>query len=390
MKRKKIVIIVVFFAILLVIFGIGQAKLDVASDLQDTINGQLNLIDLSELDEILHSTIDTANYGAKNFLEKVKQLLNGEYTANFSSILSFIFSTFLNGVKAFLPSLCVIISISILCNLVGNFKGKNSKSLSEIVHFVCFSTIIVIVCSQITNFVTLASNTISSMKEQMEVTFPIILTLMATVGSTTSVGIYQPTLAILSGGIINIFNYFILPLFIISFLINIVGNISKNVKLTKFSSLLNDIFKWAIGGIFTIFTGVLAVKGISAGSFDSVSIRTAKFAMKTYIPIVGGYLSDGFNLLMASSVLIKNSVGVAGLLLVFLSIIYPVITILLYKWCLQLISSILEPLMDDKISTFLSGVSKTLNMLIASILCVALMYIISTALLLTSGNIYWG
>lgn len=390
MKKKRIFYIFIIFSILLVVFGIGQAKLDIASDLQDTINGQLDLIDLSDLDKILHNTINKANYGAESFLEKVKQLLNGEYTANFSSIISFIFSTFLNGVKTFLPSLCVIIAISILCNLVGNFKGKNNKSLSDIVHFVCYSTIIVIVCSQITNFISLASNTITSMKEQMEVTFPIILTLMATVGSTTSVGIYQPTLAILSGGIINIFNCFILPLFIVSFLLNIVGNISKNIKLSKFSSLLNDIFKWTIGGIFTIFTGVLAVKGISAGSFDGVSIRTAKFAMKTYIPIVGGYLSDGFNLLMASSVLIKNSVGVAGLLLVFLSIIYPVITILLYKWCLHLISSVLEPLMDDKISTFLFGVSKTLNMLIASILCVALMYIISTALLLTSGNIYWG
>lgn len=390
MKKKRIIKIIVIFAILLVIFGIGQAKLDIASDLEETVNDQLNLIDLSDLEKILQNTINTASYGAKSFLEKVKQLLNGEYTANFSSIMSFIFSTFLNGIKQFLPSLCIIVAIAILCNLIGNFKGKNSKSLSEIVHFVCYSTIIVMVCSQITNFISVASNTISSMKLQMEATFPIILTLMATVGSTTSVGIYQPTLAILSGGIINIFNYFILPLFIISFLLNIVGNISKNIKLSKFSSLLNDIFKWAIGGIFTIFTGVLAVKGISAGSFDGVSIRTAKFAMKTYIPIVGGYLSDGFNLLMASSVLIKNSVGVAGLLMVFLSIVYPVITILIYKWCLHLISSILEPLMDDKISTFLFGVSKTLNMLIASILCVALMYIISTALLLTSGNIYWG
>lgn len=390
MKKKRIFYIIILFSILVVVFGIGQAKLDIASDLQDTINGQLDLIDLSDLDQILNNTIDKANYGAESFLEKVKQLLSGEYTANFSSIISFIFSTFLNGIKTFLPSLCVIIAISILCNLVGNFKGKSNKSLSDIVHFVCYSTIIVIVCSQITNFISLASNTINSMKEQMEVTFPIILTLMATVGSTTSVGIYQPTLAILSGGIINIFYYFVLPLFIVSFLLNIVGNISKNIKLSKFSSLLNDIFKWTIGGIFTIFTGVLAVKGISAGSFDGVSIRTAKFAMKTYIPIVGGYLSDGFNLLMASSVLIKNSVGVAGLLLVFLSIVYPVITILLYKWCLHLISSVLEPLMDDKISTFLFSVSKTLNMLIASILCVALMYIISTALLLTSGNIYWG
>ena len=280
-------------------------------------------------------------------------------------------------------------AIAILSNLLSNFKGKG-KSLESVVHFVCYSTVIVIVCSQITNLINLTTQTIGQMQQQMELTFPIILTLMASVGNTVSVGIYQPAVAVLTGGIINVFSYFIIPLFIISFVLNIVGNLSNNIKLSKLSSLLNDIFKWTIGGIFTVFTGVLMIKGISAGSFDSMSIRTAKFAIKTYIPIVGGFLSDGFNYLIASSVLIKNSVGVAGLFILFLSIIYPVLTILAYKWCLQLISSILEPLMDSKISSFLFGVSKALNVLIASILCVALMFIISTALLITTGNIYWG
>ena len=134
----------------------------------------------------------------------------------------------------------------------------------------------------------------------------------------------------------------------------------------------------------------MTIKGISAGSFDSVSIRTTKFALKTYVPLVGGYLSDGFNLIMASSVLIKNAVGTAGLLLIFVSIISPVLTILVFKWALHLVSAFIEPLLDDKISNFLFSVSKALNMLIASILCVALMYLISVGLLMTTGNVYWG
>ena len=286
--------------------------------------------------------------------------------------------------------LATILSLAILSNLLGQFKGSNNKNLGEIVHFVCYMAVIIIVCTSITTLINLASSTIVSMQKQMEIIFPIILTLMASVGSTVSVGIYQPTLAMLSGIIVNIFNYVILPIFIISFVISIVGNLSNNVKLNKFSSLLNDIFKWIIGIVFTVFTGVMTIRGISAGSFDSVSIRTTKFAIKNYIPIVGGYLSDGFNLLMASSVLIKNAVGTAGLFLIFISILSPIITILIFKWALHLLSAFLEPLFDSKISNFLFSVSKAINMLIASILCVALMYIISMGLLMTTGNVYWG
>ena len=387
--KKKVLILVVVCAVLIGLFGLYGGNLDISSDLSETVNEQLGVLDFSRLEDILKNTIDKTNFGANSFLEKVKQLINGEYTADFSSIFSLILSTLFSGVKSFLPLLGVIMAIAILSNLLSNFKGKG-KSLEGVVHFVCYSTVIVIVCSQITNLINLTTQTIGQMQQQMELTFPIILTLMASVGNTVSVGIYQPAVAVLTGGIINVFTYFIIPLFIISFVLNIVGNLSNNIKLSKLSSLLNDIFKWTIGGIFTVFTGVLMIKGISAGSFDSMSIRTAKFAIKTYIPIVGGFLSDGFNYLIASSVLIKNSVGVAGLFILFLSIIYPVLTILAYKWCLQLISSVLEPLMDSKISSFLSGVSKALNVLIASILCVALMFIISTALLITTGNIYWG
>ena len=367
-----------------------KANLSLQEDLQNKTDENLNMFDFSKLDEVLQKLENSEEYGASSFLEKVKQLINGEYSGDFGGLFNSVSNIFVSDFKKLIPLLATILAIAILSNLMSEFKVKSNKNLGNIVHFVCYNAIIIIVCTSITNLINVASGAISSMQSQMEIIFPIILTLMASVGSTVSVGIYQPTLAMLSGLIVNIFNYIVLPIFIISFVISVVGNLSNNVKLNKFSSLLNDVFKWIIGVVFTVFTGVLTIKGISAGSFDSVSIRTTKFAIKNYIPIVGGYLSDGFNILMASSVLIKNAVGTAGLFLIFISIISPIITILIFKWSLHLLSAFLEPMFDSKISNFLFSVSKAINMLIASILCVALMYIISMGLLMTTANVYWG
>ncbi len=370
-------------------FNVKAFSFSVEEDLKQQTNQQLDFFDFDALDEELNRIENVENFGADSFLEKVKKLISGEYSFDFKDLLSMFFSTFLSDFKKIIPLLTSVFSLAILSNLVGHFKVKG-KNLSSVVHFVCYSAVIIIVCTNITNLVNITTSAINSMQSQMEVIFPIVLTLMASVGNTVSVGIYQPIMAMLSGLIINVFSYIVLPIFLISFVISVVGNLSNNVKLNKFSSLLNDVFKWVIGIVFTLFTGVMTIKGISAGSFDSVSIRTTKFALKTYVPLVGGYLSDGFNLIMASSVLIKNAVGTAGLLLIFLSILSPVITILVFKWALHLLSAVLEPLMDDKISNFLFSVSKSINMLIASILCVALMYLISVGLLMTSGNVYWG
>ena len=399
--KKKIIIsfsLIVVFSLFFVMFSLqtGEKKVfsansfSVEEDLKNETQNQLNFFDFSSLDDVISKLENSDTFGSSTFLEKVKELINGEYSTDFWGILKIVLNALLVDFKKLIPILATIFSLAILSNLVGNFKSKSDKNVGQIVHFVCYSAVIILVCSSITTLINITTTTINSMKGQMEVIFPIVLTLMASVGNTVSVGIYQPTVAMLSGLVINVFSYIILPIFLISFVLGVVGNLSNNVKLSKLSSFLNDVFKWVIGFVFTIFTGLMMVKGISAGSFDSVSIRTTKFALKTYVPLVGGYLSDGFNLIMASSVLIKNAVGTAGLLLIFVSIISPVVTILVFKWCLHLVSAFIEPLLDDKISNFLFSVSKSLNMLIASILCVALMYLISVGLLMTTGNVYWG
>ena len=132
--------------------------------------------------------------------------------------------------------------------------------------------------------------------------------------------------------------------------------------------------------------GFLIVQGITAGSIDTVSVRTAKYAIRSYVPILGGYLSEGFNVIMASSMLIKNAIGASGLLLMFSIIIVPIVQIVLLQLCLKLTSAILEPLTDNRISNFISSVSKTLIMPIVLILGVAFMYLIFMGLIICTGN----
>ncbi len=399
---KKIVFIGIFLCLFSTFFLVKNnfeqkscfvfqgANLNIEDELAKTITEQISYFDFSELDTSLNEIENKSSFGAETFFEKISKLISGEYSFEFKDFFTELLQTFVIDFKKLVPLLSSILGLALLSNIVGQFKLKNNKNLGIIVHFVCYCMIIILVCGSVTSLINLSIKTINGMRSQMEVVFPIILTLMASVGNVVSVGIYKPIMAILSGLIINIFSYVVIPIFLMSFVVSVVGNLSNNVKLNKLSSFLNSSFKWIIGVVFTIFTGTMMAKGISAGSFDSVSIRTTKFALKTYVPLVGGYLSDGFNLIMASSILIKNAVGTAGLLLIFLSILSPLITILVFKWSLHLLSGLIEPMIDNKISSFLFQTSKAINMLVASILCVCLMYIISIALLLTSGNAYWG
>ena len=238
----------------------------------------------------------------------------------------------------------------------------------------------------VTRLITSTSNTIQLIKTQMEVVFPILLTLMTAIGETASVAVYQPAVAFLSSFIMQIFASVLMPLFIFMIVFTIVSNISTNVKLEKFTKFFGSAFKWITGTVFTIFMAFLAIQGITASTYDGVSIRTAKYAIRSYVPLLGGYLSEGFDVILSSSMLIKNGVGASALVLMFASVVSPIVQIAVFSLVLKLAAAILEPLTDSRVSEFIFTVGKTLTYLATMIIGVAFMYLITTGLIMCTAN----
>ncbi len=392
--KKLIIILGIVFIFSLPLFSYsGVAYADTSEEelidqIEESVNGQLEDLDLSGLESILNNLNKEQSemFGSGTFIEKLQSILSGEFSDNAGSVWEAILGLIFDELLNFLPLIATIIAVAILSGMIGDLRGANSKSIADITHFVCYGVIIILVVSACTSILTLTSNTLQGLKNQIDVAFPILLTILTAIGGTSSVSVYQPAVALFSGTIMQIFTLVLMPLFIFSLVFTVISNLSSSVKLEKFSSFFNSLFKWITGAVFTIFMGFLIIQGITAGSLDTVSIRTAKYAIRSYIPILGGYLSEGFNVIMASSILIKNAIGASGLLLMFSSVIVPVVEIVLLMLCLKLTAGILEPLTDSRISNFISGVAKSLIMPIVLIIGVAFMYLIFMGLIICTGN----
>ncbi len=359
--------------------------------IEDSVDSQLGDLDFSELESALNSLDEEGKkiFGNNSFLDKIKQIINGEFAENGNSIWTSLINLFFEDVLSFLPILSLVIAIAVTFSLVNASRpNSKNKSIGDVIHFVCFGAIIVVLVGYSVNMLTLTSDTLQNIKAQMDVAFPILLTILTAIGGVTSVSVYQPAVAVLSGTIINIFTNILMPIFIFKLVFSIVGNLSNNVKLDKFSSFFSSLFKWIVGGVFTIFSAFLAIQGITAGSVDGISFRTAKYAIKNSIPLVGTYLSDGLNLIVASSVLIKNAVGAGGLVLMFATIIVPVLNLVVFMLSLKLVSAILEPVTDSRISNFISMLAKSISLLIVLILGCAFMYVLMTGMIMCSANFF--
>ena len=402
-RRKSGALLVVFIIFIASFFGsftidgyvlntpyvvAESEELSLEEEIQVEVDEQLDELDFTDLETYIDNLENSVKeMFSGGFVAKVESLINGDYITG-DSFLTSVLSLLWDGLLGFLPIIASIIAVSILGGMVGNLKpSTGGKSIGNVVHFVTYGVVIVFLGTTLVELIALVSKTLTSLKRLMDMIFPVLLTLLTAVGGSVSVGLYQPAIAMLSNIFISLITYLLMPLFIFSIIFSIVGNLSNNVKLDKFVSFLQGTFKWTIGLLFTLFLGFITIQGISASAVDGLSIRTAKYTIKSYVPIVGGYVSDGLSIIMASSMLIKNAVGTAGLLLILFSVLSPVINLVLFMLSLRFMAGIIEPIGDKKTANFISDISKSMSLLIALLVAVAFMYMVMTGLVMCSCNL---
>ena len=381
MKIKIIAIILIFLSI----FSFNNVKIVHADNLSDTINEQINNIDLSALEEYFNNLEHMPDN--VDFFSCINQMLKGEYDLNFNSIIEYIFNTFFTNIKSSLPTFLIIVSIAILCGIIQKFKCNfMSEGIGDIILFVCLITIIVLLINEIASIWNMSKNIIKNIANLTEIMSPIILTLMVASGGNVSANVYKPAVAFLSNGVINIFLSIIMPLIAIMIIFYIISTFSSSLKLEKFAEIGASLIKWIIGIVITIFGVFLSVQGLTSATYDGVSIRATKYAISNSIPIVGGFIKDGFDLVVAGSILIKNVIGITSVFALFYLIISPIIYITTFALLLKLVSAIISQISDSKISSFCDSMSKCISYISASLISVGFMLFITILLITFSAS----
>lgn len=392
-KKNKTLILIVMILIALNISSAILVRADTASNeveeqLKDNIMAQLGALNLEQIEQLISQFgQDNKLWGNSSFFDKVVSIISGEFAGGGETFFQAILMLLLGQVVSLLPSLVTIAVIAILCGVITNMKSSGlNGNTSEIVFFACFSIIIIIVLLGVWSLIDVTTSTISNIKLQMNIILPVLITLITAMGGSVSATVYQPAIALLSGGVIEVISLVVMPLFIFSVVFAIISNLSNNVRISKLAEFFRNANSWIIGVTFTVFTAFITVQGLTASTIDGVSVRAAKYAIKNYIPLVGSYLGDGFDLILASTTLIKNAIGVAGLLLLVGTILLPIAQILCYMWGLKLVSAVLEPLCDSRIIKFSSSVSDSIKVLFASLIAVGMMFIIIIMLIIFTCN----
>ena len=376
MKNKKRFVIFFFSCfvfLLLFLFECGAVVIAEApnEELNEMIINQLGELDLKALQEYVDGL---GGFSDSTVTERLFSYIKGEpfdYESFFTQMSEVLFS----NVKKLLPAFSSIAAITLLCGIISSLKSNFlSASSGDMIFLVCYASVLIPVLSVVIECFSRAKGSVEDMQKQMQIVFPIMLTLMATSGGTVSAAIYQPTVAFLSNAIVTLVSEVVFPLTLTVIAFSMAGNLLKEMKFEKFTAFFKSINKWVIGIGVSVFGLFFTLQGLTAASYDGIARRAAKYAIGTGVPIVGGFLSGGFDLAVAGSILIKNSLGSMSVFLMAAVLFEPLVLLIATNLLLRLTSAVTQPLGESRVSDFLSSTADNLNYCVAGLLFTAFLY----------------
>ena len=358
-----------------------QAALD---RLEEQVEDLLASLDTAELEEYLQTL---SQFDGKDVKEMLADLVTGDYALEYDTMWESVLALIWEEGRAMLPAFAVILAVAVLCGILNSAKsGFLQSSMSDIIHFVSYISVGAVVLAVLTNILQAAFSAIADMQRQMQVVYPLLLTLMAASGGAVSAGVFRPAVAFLASGICELFTAVVLPTSVVVVALTFAGNLSPDVRCEKLGGLFKSVNKWLVGLTLGLFTLFLTVQGIASAQYDGLSLRAVKYLVSGSVPIVGGFLSGGVDLVLAGSALIKNALGSFSVLLLFASVLRPLLLFAAFQLFLRLCAAATEPV-GGKISSFLTSLANDCGFFIAGLLCVAFLHFLTILLLVCSSGV---
>lgn len=302
-------------------------------------------------------------------------------------LLTYIFKEVASSAKLMI----VVVIIAIVAALLNNLqKAFSNENLSNIAYFACYSILIIVVSKSFLIGLNLAKDTIQQMTDFMTALIPVLVMLVASVGGITEAAVMNPVIVAGVSIAARLYVTLIIPLILIGFILQFVNNISDDFKIDKLTKLVNQWALWIQGIIMTIFIGVISVRGITSKTIDQVTVKTLKYGVDNFVPVIGKCISDAISTVAGYSILLKNALSAFGLLIVIIIVAFPIIKIFIMGMLYKFTAAMIEPISDKKFVSCISTAGDSLILIMSSLISVSIMFFIMISILASTGKIIMG
>lgn len=262
----------------------------------------------------------------------------------------------------------------------------DNEAVARTAYAVTYLALIALALVSFRDALAISQQAIQGLVDFLLASLPVLLTLMASTGALATAGILHPLVVATAQSTSVVIGQGVLPLIFLAAVVDIAGHFPVGSSLSGLSRLLRQAALLVLGLAGTVFLAVVAIQGAAGTVADGIALRTAKYLVGAFVPVVGGMLADSVELVVTSSMLLKNAVNLLGMLAVFALVALPLLKLVALVFVYRLVAAAIQPVGPGHVTAALQSMGDHLVLVGAATAVVGLMFFVVLAVMLAAGN----
>lgn len=374
----------------------------VYADISNVTDEEIEIKEQEELEDNLFQSLDTneinqywatiqseygkflPNYQEKNLFQLMKSNGSISIKSILNGLISYFFYELIENGKLLSKLLLITLFASILQMMYTAFNNRVIYNVANIIIYIVLISILINSFNQVYHYL---KSTIDMMSHFLLALLPLLFSLIATFGQVLTIAFFHPFIIFLIHTSGLLISNIIFPLLYLSAILYIVSQINDKFQATQLASLLKTIGMGLLAIYLTIFLAVVSVQGATVAIQDGVALKTTKFITGNFIPVVGKTFTEAADTVLSSTLLLKNTVGVVGVIIICFIAIFPAIKVMVIAFTYKLAAALLQPLGNHHIIVSLQTISTYIIYMLACLITVTFMFFLVIVLLSMVSNL---
>ncbi len=215
------------------------------------------------------------------------------------------------------------------------------------------------------SLVVLGTNTVQEISEYGKLLLPVMTTALAAQGGVTSSGALYAGTLIFDTLLNSVIHKVLTPAVYLFIAMSVASSALGEDWLKKLKDTQRSFMQWSLKTILYVFTGYITITGVVSGTTDAAALKAAKITISGAVPVVGGILSDASEAVLVSAGLVKNSIGIYGMLAVIAVWIHPFLKIGVHYLLLKGTGAVCGIMGSKRISDLVQDFSAAMGIVLA-------------------------
>ncbi len=283
--------------------------------------------------------------------------------------------------KVFGSGLACVISIivvSVICSSVSNLAlGENAQTVKNVSGLVGSLAVIGVSSGTLTSVIGMGKKFIMEIDSFSKALLPTIIATESFTGASGSALVKASVTIVFSDILISLISYVLLPLVYINIFAAAANAALPNNALNKISDLVVNGTSMLLKFLLGIYVSYITVVGIASGGVDKFGIKATQFALGSAVPVVGGIISETAETMIAGAAMIKNTVGVFGLLVILSAFISPFMSLAVNYLMFKIAATVSSPMIGGNVSGLTDRIAQSFGLVLGMTASVAVIFFIS-------------